>query len=234
MFHLFKGKMMGKKTGKKASYITYGGKEVREIINSHLMGVAFNGSKKSYYTMIPKAFLPDGAKRSKQVWLKSDLDNAVIKFRAIIAELKGEQEKTVMASVDDVNVYKIHKIDMGLKPVRDEKDIKHNLNKIVKSKDISMKGTGKSAAYIDEHQYIQWLKKELQNPSELAKKTGIDAFNHFNQLVLQEQTSLDELFTNYVNSVRYGKIKDDDEKQKTKKTWDEFCSLIQKTGRYPL
>lgn len=70
---------MGKKQGRKADYKTYGGKEQKEIINGVEVGIAFNQSKKSYYMMIPKILLPKGAKRSKQVWLKSDLGNAVIK-----------------------------------------------------------------------------------------------------------------------------------------------------------
>jgi hypothetical protein len=159
--------------------------------------------------MLPREWAGKGATRSKQVWLKSDLDNAVIRFRALVAELKGEAEITVDTTI------KTAMNPWGFGPNIDPLTGEYIINEITQP--------------ASEEQYIQWLKKELQNPTELAKKTGLDAFNHFNQLVMQEQLSLKELYNNYTNSVRYSKIKDDDEKQKTKKNWDTFVKLIKKT-----
>ena len=73
------------------------------------------------------------------------------------------------------------------------------------------------------------VKKKLQNPKELAKKTGIDAFNHFYEFIQQEQIPLKKLYDNYISSNKYQKLIDDDEKQKTEKSWNDFCSLIKKT-----
>ncbi len=200
---------MGKKTGIKAVYETQNGTEISDKINGRDIGLSYNKSKNSYYTMIPKELAGEGAKRSKQVWLKSDLGNAVIKFRAIVKGLKGEAEKTVNVTIQTaMNPW-------GFGPSIDPETGEYILNKITQP--------------ATEEQFINWLKKELQNPHELAKKTGIDAFNHFYDYVQQEQIALKTLFNNYVNSARYKNIKDDDEKKKTKKTWNEFCSLIGKT-----
>ncbi len=36
---------MGKKTGRKAIYVVYGGKEVVDIVNGHMLGISFNEGK---------------------------------------------------------------------------------------------------------------------------------------------------------------------------------------------
>lgn len=218
---------MGKKTGKKATYVVYGGKEVVDIVNGHMLGISFNEGKKSYYMMIPKALLPSGAKRSKQVWLKSDLDNAVVKFRARVAELKGEQERTISIAKDKTAARR----ELGLEePVVMMTGLidKKSGEVIVKERNVH-KIKVSEIVDVPEYIFIQWLRQELQNPSELAKKTGINAFNNFHALALQEQLPLSTLYNNYINSVKYNKITDEDEKQKTKKTWDTFVKLTGKS-----
>lgn len=184
---------MSKKRGCKGTYKTYGGSEVKDVVKGLELGLSFNQSKKSYYMMIPKALLPDGTKRSKQVWLKSDLQNAVLKFRAIVKELKGEKENkvTILEKINDISTF----------------------GDVARLK-------------IDERKCIEWLKKELENPSELAKKTGIDAFNHFYDWMLEVPIKLDTLIDNFF-SLRKKPISAKEEK-KTRATWKMFCEIIGK------
>jgi hypothetical protein len=153
---------MGKKTGKKATYETYGGTEIKEIIQGKEIGLSFNQATKTYYTMIPKEFAGVGAKRSKQIWLKSDLDNAVIKFRAMVAEIKGEKETTV--SVEKYDAKERHEIVVAttMTLTSHPKDIKFRQMAGIELKDGETKEVTfhKKVPYLDipEHYYIKWLK----------------------------------------------------------------------------
>ena len=66
----------------------------------------------------------------------------------------------------------------------------------------------------------------LQEIKELAKKTGIEAFNNFHSMMLQDSMKLSTLYQNFTDSIKYSKITDKDERKKTKSAWDLFLSLI--------
>jgi len=214
---------MGKKTGKQATYITFGGEEVKEIVKGHILGVSFNKtpSIQSHYTMIPKDLAGKGAKRSKLKWLGKDKENAISKFNAIIKKLRDEQE-----IYSDIPRHLTKAID---KPVALEaKVLSSDLTEITKGKNVNIT-MDMPFTQIPEIVHIEWLKKELLKPNELAKKTGIEAFNSFLDYVEHKPIKLSELYQNYVKSVKYKRIKDDDEKKKTEAAWNLFVSLIEKS-----
>ncbi|AQQ70760.1 site-specific tyrosine recombinase XerC [Limihaloglobus sulfuriphilus] len=226
---------MARKTGKQAKYVIYGNKEVKDIIDGREIGLSYATKNKSYYMMIPKEFAGDNAKRSKRVWLKSDLGNAVLKFRAVIKELKGEEEKVFQTEIKEgtVKTKYVTKIlegadleELAQIVINNKYDPKQVASEIEK-RGIS-KIDKKIVADISEEEHIQWLKDELQNPQELSKKTGIDAFNFFYDYVNKNPIKLSELWDNYKNSKSYIDGKSSDEKKKTKKDWDTFVSLIGK------
>ncbi|MBE0536841.1 MAG: tyrosine-type recombinase/integrase [Phycisphaerae bacterium] len=193
---------MGKKTGRRATYITFGGAEVKDVINGKEIGVSVAEYNKTHYVMLPQQ-----ASRTKRQWLGRDAAKAVAKFRALAAKLKGEQEKEV-ATLATVMVSRTGwkrngRLVTGLLPVPVEQKV--------------------SAG---EAQYIDWLKKELLNPSELARKTGIDAFNHFYDWMLEVPITLPQLIDNFF-TMRKQPISAK-EQQKTRKAWKVFCDLIRK------
>ena len=153
---------MTRKRGRKGDYENYGGSEVAEKINGKDIGVSLANYNKTYYTMLPQK-----SGRTKRQWLGKDLQNAILRFRAIVAELKGEKEVMIQTTI------KTATNPHGYGPLIDwetGEDILHEFTHPA-----------------SEEQYIQWLKKELQNPQELAKKTGLDAFNRFYEYIQQEQ-----------------------------------------------
>ncbi len=81
---------MSKKRGRRARYVAYAGQEVRETIEGRDYGVSLHKNTKNYYMMLSTA---TGTKRK---WLGSDISVAVLKFRSIVAELKGQIEKAIL------------------------------------------------------------------------------------------------------------------------------------------
>ena len=214
---------MGKKTGKQATYITFGGEEVREIVKGHILGVSFNKtpSVQSHYTMIPKDLAGKGAKRSKLKWLGKDKERAISKFNAIIKKLREEQE--IYSDIPKVLTKDVDK------PVElNAKVLSSDLTDVSKGKSVKIK-MDMPFTQIPETVHIEWLKKEILKPTELAKKTGIEAFNSFLDYVEHKPIKLSELYNNYINSIKYKRSKDKDEKKKTKVAWDLFLSIVEKT-----
>lgn len=74
---------MGEKA-KKTDYIAFGGYEVKDVINGREVGVSLARYNKSHYTM-----LPQNTGRTKRVWLGRDEEKAVVKFMALVSQLKG-------------------------------------------------------------------------------------------------------------------------------------------------
>ena len=181
-------KAMTKKTGTKAKYISHkingsNEVEVKEIVNGYEMGVSFSEASNSYYTMIPKALAGEGAKRSKTKWLKSDKENAVALFYAHVAKLKGEPDKYIPVDKYDTNerteIQEATTVTVTSHPKDDKIRRKFGIDvKDGEEKEITLH---KQVPIIDipEAHHIAWLKRELLNPSALAKKTGIEAFNNF-------------------------------------------------------
>ncbi|MBW8017747.1 MAG: tyrosine-type recombinase/integrase [Planctomycetes bacterium] len=226
---------MVRKTGKKANYIKYkiNGKdevEVRDIVNGFEMGVSLSESNSTYYTMIPKDLAGAGAKRSKLVWLKSDVSNAVTKFFALISKLKGEAEKVVSIDKYDTNerteIQEAITVTVTSHPKDDKIRRKYGIDvKDGEEKEITLH---KQVPILDipEAHHIEWLKRELLNPSALAKKTGIQEFSNFYEWMNIKHIKLSTIYNNYTNSVRYLKITDRDEKKKTKAAWELFLSCL--------
>ena len=158
------------KRGVKAKYIEFGNEPVQDVVGGHLLGISLNHSTKNYYTMIPKALLPKSEKRSKRKWLGSDLQIAVAKFRALINELRGQQETTISTTVLNEDIVQLVKLADNRKPANSVQNIRHNLELYAKDDAIKLIETGKSIAEVSESHYIECLKKELQNPKSLAKK----------------------------------------------------------------
>lgn len=220
---------MVRKRGKQAKYIPYkingvDEVEVKELVNGYEMGVLYSERHKSHYTMIPKALAGEGVKRSKQKWLKGDRANAIAKFYALVAELRGDNSTTI-ATIPNDDVMKLGKLVPKTKPVRTIADFRHNLELYANDKAFEEIETGESLVVIPEAHHIEWLKRQLQDPKALAKKTGIEAFNNFREWMLKTNITLTEIYTNYTNSIRYSKIKDPSTKKKTKKAWDDFTEL---------
>jgi len=211
---------MGKKRGRKGTYETYGGQEIADKINGKDIGISLANYNQTYYVMIPQE-----TGRTKRKWLGKDLQNAVLKFRAIVAELKGIAEPTIKTTAPANTAKKGRKAKKGI----NYKTV--TINKRGDKGRIKQTWTAEKTVTVDasEQQYIEWLKNELQNPQELAKKTGLDFFNHVYDYIQQEQITLKELYENYTNSKAYKKAINEDEKQKSKMDWDLFCSITGKT-----
>jgi integrase len=207
---------MGKKTGKKAAYIQYGGQEVKEIINGHEIGLSFDASTRSYYTMIPQKI-----GRTKRTWLGRDQGIAIIKFRALIAKLRGTEEQYTLVDIDEEKQI-VTKVKITGLPKS------FTLEDVVKSDSLHLIKTG-TAVRFKEVDHIEWLKKELQNPSQLAKKTGLEFFNNVEKYISKKPIPLSTLYDNYTHSKRYINSIDPDEMNKTKAAWDLFLSIISKT-----
>jgi|GEM_PF-2095180 len=143
---------MGKKRGRKASYIVYAGEEVKDLIDSKEVGISLHTSTKNYYTMLP---CTTGTKKQ---WLGSDIGMAVCRFKAIVDSLKGKSAK-VSIEADKVNL-----------------NVKKGKHITVDTDNGQIQGYQIDKNYsIPETVFIEWLKKELLHPKTLAKKTGIEA-----------------------------------------------------------
>jgi hypothetical protein len=77
------------------STFPYGGGYARDVINGKEVGVSFGNSTRSYYMMIPQK-----SGRTKRKWLGRDKEKAVVKFRAIVSQLKGEKEKFITVDIN--------------------------------------------------------------------------------------------------------------------------------------
>lgn len=201
------------KTGRKIKgFVEYGGQTVQDCLNGSVIGLSLAEQNKTYYTMIPT----QGRK-----WLGRDKDKAVLKFRALVANLKGEKETNIVVNQGDYTNKIQHTID-HTKPnlVATRIDGKTKIEKGGRYTVV------KKYAEIPEFVFIEWLKKELQNPTELARKTGIEAFNHFWDYVNQEPIKLTALIDNFFE-LRKRSITQKEE-QKTRKAWSIFCKLIDK------
>lgn len=209
---------MGKKTGKKANYIPHGGGEVKDVINGREVGVSFDNSTRTHYVMLPN----QKTGRTKRKWLGRDKEKAVARFIAIVSQLKGEKEKSIVVDIKPETIE--HRLRItGIPTPAKFRDIQKNKDKVVFVED-------GATAHAKESEFIEWLKRELRNPSELARKTGYEAFNFFYDFMNQEPIKLSELYENYTKSVRYRRIKDKDERKKTKAAWELFLSLIDKAS----
>ena len=168
---------MAKKRGRKVSYITYAGEEVKELIAGKEYGVKLHKSTNNYYSMLPDNTAVSGTKKK---WLGSDLGVAVVKFRALVAEIKGEQEQFTETQIEiATEAFSPHDLRKG--------KIKTNRVKVP----------------VKESEHIEWLKKELQNPRELARKTGIEEFIEFGRIIAKDTNiPLADLPENYVNKKR--------------------------------
>jgi integrase len=213
------------KRGIKVNYIEFGNEPVQDVVAGHLLGIALNNSTKNYYTMIPKALLPKSEKRSKRKWLGSDLQIAVAKFRAIILKLKGEQEQTTAITIDDDGISKIHRVKVKAKPVHSLDDLRHNLELYANDEDMELQETGRSLVFIKEQEHIEWLKKELQNPIELAKKTGVPELAEIGTILAKDTNiKLSDVLQNYLNKKKTISKKEASDS----KTWFEtFCDVIE-------
>jgi integrase len=209
-------KTMGKKTGRKAAYLQYGGHELKEMINGHEIGLSLDASTLTHYTMIPQKM-----GRTKRLWLGRDKDNAIIKFRALVTQLRGTEEKYTQVDIDEENQI-VMKVKVNGLPES------FSLDDLVKADALHFTKTG-TAVRIKETDHIEWLKRELQNPSQLAQKTGLEFFNHVEKHILKKPIALSTLYENYTHSNRYAKTIDLAEKQRTKATWDLFLSIMGKT-----
>jgi len=197
---------MGKK-GVKADYVKIGSAtnptELQESVNGHILGISKNKHNNNYYTMIPKALLLKDAKRSKCKWLGSDLEIAIARFNALIAQLKGKKETFINTTI------KTTFNPWGYGPAIDDSGnyIYSELTQPAK-----------------EQQYIEWLKRELQNPIELAKKTGIPELAELGTILSKDTNiQLKELMQNYLAKKK--KISKKEEID-SGKWFNTFCKVI--------
>lgn len=189
---------MSKKRGRKVSYITHAGEEVKELIAGKEYGVKLHKSSKNYFSMLPDN---TSVKGTKQHWLGSDLGVAVVKFRALVAEIKGEEETYTETQIEiATEAFSPHDLRKG--------KVRTNIVKVP----------------VKESEHIEWLKKELQNPRELARKTGIEEFIEFGRIIAKDTNiPLADLPENYVNKKR-GLSKT--EKRQAKAYFKEFIETV--------
>lgn len=197
---------MGKK-GVKTDYVKIGSAtnptELQESVSGHILGISKNKCNKNYYTMIPKALLPKDAKRSKCKWLGSDLEIAIARFNALIAKLKGKKETYINTTIKTT-----------LNPWGYGSAIDANGNYIYSEMTQPAK----------EQQYIEWLKRELQNPIELAKKTGIPELAELGTILAKDTNiELKKIIQNYLAKKRKISKKEATDSEKWFKT---FCEII--------
>lgn len=189
---------MSKKTGRKASYIVFAGTEIKDIIDGKEVGLSLDQTTRNYYTM-----LPNKDTRTKRKWLGSDQSLAVAKFKAIVNRLKGKVEKTVATPI----FFQRGRILKTFIPTSKE------LKKIKPIYD-----------YTPESVYIEWLKKEIQNPKELAQKSGIEALASITTaLASMQDIELKDLLKKYLSKAEHiNPI----ERRNCSKAFDEFMDII--------
>jgi len=188
---------MGKR-GRRANYITIGTDEVRELLNGKEVGVSYSHSNQTYYTMIPQ---PNG--RTKRIWLGKDKQLAIAKFYAIVAQVRGEQENLVLVPLKLWTE----------KPVGTTEIVDGRTKRI--PVDISH--------YVPESHHIEWLKNELKDPKRLARKTGIEEFAQFGQLLRRDTIPVPDLLANYLSKKKQiGKHEEDN----SRRWFDEFQQVI--------
>lgn len=217
------------KRGIKASYIEFGNEPVQDVVGGNLLGIALNKSNKNYYTMIPKALLPETETRSKRKWLGSDLQIAVAKFRALILELRGEQEHSISIEKYDTQEKTEIKEATTITLTAHPKD-----DKLRRKAGIELEGgeTKEITFYhqipfvdIPESYFIEWLKKELQNPTGLAKKTGIPELAEIGTLIAKDTNiKLSDVIHNYLNKKKKISKK---EASDSKRWFKTFCKVIE-------
>ncbi len=175
---------MAKKTGKKANYIIFGNQEVKTVFDGKEIGVSLDRTTQSHYTMLPQK-----SGRTKRKWLGKHTGKAVASFWALVEELNNKQTPTttIIAQQEDIS------------PLYEPTD-KMSMDEVVRSNQIKLRKTGKVILTTKESEHIQWLFKELQNPKELARKTGIEEFTEFGKLLAKDTNiPLKDLLKNYLN-----------------------------------
>ena len=184
---------MGKKRGRKASYVLYG-----------------NKTSKNYYSMLPSSTAVSG---TKKYWLGSDLSIAVAKFTALVKEIRGEQEKFNSVHIVPDSIQEGFRVKEG----------RVKVSELFKNRD-KYTIIPETKAKISEQEHIEWLKKEIQNPKKLARKTGIEALAQIDRLMIKEDDiPLKDLLKNYLNKKKtISKV----EEQQSKRFFNEFLKVI--------
>jgi hypothetical protein len=130
--------------------------------------------------------IPQPKGRTKRKWLGKEPSKAVIKFNAFVAELKGEDEKVSTVRIVPDSVQESYRVKEGR--VKVSELMKHP-EKYTLSPELIAK--------VKEQEHIEWLLKELKDPSALAKKTGLKEFNNFWDYVRTDPIKLSTLIDNF-------------------------------------
>jgi integrase len=211
---IYVGILAMSKRGMKATFIEIGNKPIQDVVKGHLLGLSYNKSNNSYYTMIPKELLPKEQKRSKRKWLGSDLQLAVAKFWALITCLKGEDKNLIYVDLvlDSVESgYHIRGVETPAK-----------VSSLINNPNVKYEEFIRAKA--TESEFIDWLKKEIQNPKELARKTGIPELAEIGVILAKDtHIKLSELLENYLNKKKKITHK---EASDSKKWFETFCKVI--------
>lgn len=234
---------MGKKTGKRANYVTFGGQEIKELIDGREIGVSYSASNQQYYVMLP------GDGRTKRKWLGRDLSTAVVRFRSIMAKLREEAQVFVSVPRNETRVR--HGVAHGTeddyerilreggKPIRivvsqapSDMPIEEIVDQALATEapsEIQRRClVDRSTVDHREAHNIEWLKEQLLDPATLARKTGIEEFASFHQCMARGSISLKTLYDNYTKSKRYSRIIDEDTRKKTLVAWKLFLQIVAK------
>ena len=187
------------KRGRKTRYETYSGEEVKAIISGKEYGVKLHKSSKNYFAMLPCSTSPSG---TKQYWLGSDIGIAVAKFWAYVQKIKTGKEIKIETQIEIITTpFPNYDLQTG--------EVEKN----------------KVDYPIPESVFIEWLKKELKKPKELAKKTGISEFTEFGRLLAKDTNiPLKSLITNYLNKKKtISKIS----RQQAKRFFNTFIEIVE-------
>ena len=183
-------------------------KKVERLFNGKLWKLSYSESNKSYYTMYPVKNPKKGERKTKRKWLGGDEVQAQIDFINFFDGLEGK-EKTFISTEGEVYFPSMGSIDVRTQTYPKQRVM----------------------IPIEESLYFAWLRQKIMNKEfeYLAEGTGYADLTKLPQIMNQESIKLDEMYVNYVNSARYVKRDEKEEKNKTKAAWDLFIQLVGRT-----
>lgn len=197
---------MSKKTGRKARYEVYAGAEIKDILAGKEIGISFDRTTKNYYTMLPSDT------RTRRQWLGSDIGLAVARFKAIVDSLKGKTEKYIDIAPDRIKKRRAKLKNLTYREIQqDGFTVKYRPSFDINS--------------IPESLFYEWLREKIQNPKELAQKSGIEAIASITTALAETRDIvLKDLIKKYLNKAEKISLV---EERNCIKAYNEFLNIIE-------
>lgn len=171
------------------------------------------------------------SRTTKRKWLGRDYQQAVINFNLHWDELEGKQKVKINTEIEQaINPYAHNDTQTKLL----EEMVKNKQLPIIPLKIKGLDTTKlkyKTKVRVDESIYFTWLRNKIMHKEfkDLAEGTGYSNLIRLDEIINHMQDiPLSQLYHNYINSIQFKNIQDDDEKKKTIAAWNIFIKLIDK------